>query len=217
MIRVPQTLEMQTIALRQALGLGHTYDFIDGGVDHPMEPGIAHLTAPDDTFHAYFEPTSGRSMVDALDDLEMLVSEADPPYDAILGFSQGSTLAATMMTRPDCDYVVSPFKFAVFFSAGMAADHAALFHDKVCMLESLPRNRRISIPTAHIYDENDPLSPRQGHLLRALCQDTGLHAATHGLGHQIPGRNDKKDLDAAVAAIKRVIADAGGNQRNRPK
>lgn len=173
---------------------------------HPPT-GVAHLISPGDTFHAYFNPTSGHSLLAALDDLDALIGEADPAYDAVLGFSHGSTLAATLLTRPGQN-VNPPFKVAVFFSAGMAADHAALHRDEVQVLQSEPGGRRIRIPTAHVYAEKDDVAPEQGRLLQGLCDDKIMYAAVHQLGHQIPGVGEKKDLEAAVASIKLAIADA---------
>lgn len=175
-----------------------------------MAPGIAHLVSPDDTFHAYFDPTSASSMLSALVDLDTLIAESDPPYDAILGFSQGSCLAATMLLRDDGPQ--PPFKLAVFLSAGMAADYQALEHGdgKVQMLRGKLGGERINIPTVHVYGENDSNAPGQGGLLRDLCQEEGRQTAVHRLGHQVPGGAERQDLDKAVAAIKRAIEAAQG-------
>ncbi|KAK8069349.1 serine hydrolase FSH [Apiospora phragmitis] len=198
-------------ALRYALGPEHTYDFVEGEIDHPMEPGVASLSAPGDTFHAYFDPQSGRAMLAALEDLDSLVAEAEPPYDGVLGFSHGCSLAATMLTRPRLQGAeeTTPFKLAVFLCAGMAADHDSLLQrDLIEKLRSvLGNNKRIKIPTAHIYAENDEACPGQGALLQSLCAENA-YAAVHSLGHRIPGATEKKELEAAALAIKRAIADA---------
>jgi len=200
-------LELQTGAFRYGLGSEHTYDFVEGGLDYPMEPGIANLVSSGDTFHAYFDPTSGHSMLSALDDLDTLIAEADPPYDAVLGFSHGSCLAATMLLRSSRN-IESSFKLAVFFSAGMAADHAALHQDKVQMLQQNPGGRLIDIPTAHVYAENDEVAPSQGKLLFGLCSEKERYMAVHRLGHRVPGTAERGDLENAVAVIRRAIEDA---------
>ncbi|KAJ6093085.1 hypothetical protein N7486_008374 [Penicillium sp. IBT 16267x] len=173
--------------------------------------GIRHLVTPSDTFHAYFEPSSGYSMLSALEDLDTLIEEADPPYDAVLGFSHGTTLAATLLLRPTG--VELPFKLAVFFSAGMAADHGALHHDEVKMMQPKP-GQRITIPTVHIYATNDEVAPGQGSLLQGLCDHRTSYTAVHQLGHQIPGIADGKDLEAASVAIRRAIWEAQGGFRS---
>lgn len=181
-----------------------------------LVPGIANLVSPDDSFYAYFDPTSGHSMLSALDDLDTLIAEADPAYDAVLGFSHGSCLAATMLVRPrqGLGRASCPFKLAVFFSAGMSADHPSLHLDKVQMLTGIPvhsdgSRRKIDIPTAHIYAENDDLAPGQGQLLWELCDErVGRYRAVHRLGHRIPGTTERTDLDNAVIAIRQAIADA---------
>ncbi|KAL2871602.1 serine hydrolase FSH [Aspergillus lucknowensis] len=197
-------LELQTSAIRYALGPQHTFDFVEGAIDHPMAPGIAHLVSPTDTFHAYFAPTSGLSMLSALRDLEALVADAEPAYDGVLGFSHGSCLAATLLLMPGAP----SFKVAVFFSAGMAADHSALQADVVTMLQQQHGGATIDIPTAHVFAENDEVAPGQGQLLVGLCAARGRHVATHGLGHQIPGAAERGDLENAVRVIREAIADA---------
>ncbi|CEN60975.1 hypothetical protein ASPCAL07645 [Aspergillus calidoustus] len=230
-----RVLELQTSAIRFALGPGHTYDFVEGALDHPMAPGISNLVSPTDTFHAYFAPTSGLSMLSALRDLDALIADADPPYDGVAGFSHGSCLAATLLLRPSPSPLAglaehstfatmrarapAPFRVAVFFSAGMAADYAALQDDEVKMLEQTQAQApssgeraavpmTIDIPTAHIFAENDEVAPGQGHLLARLCSAQGRHVSTHRLGHCIPGAGERRDLDNAVRAIRGAISDA---------
>ncbi|KAI0436486.1 serine hydrolase FSH [Xylaria telfairii] len=205
-------LELQTLAIRHALGPGHKYDFVEGGFDHPMEPSIASIVSPSDTFHAYFDPRSGLSMLETMNDLDELIAEADPPYDAVLGFSHGSSLAATMLTRPGRHTEQPPFKLAIFFSAGMAADHASLTNDTIRVLQAAENQKSIiRIPTVHVYAENDLVAPGQGTMLQNLCQPNDNYSSVHRLGHQIPGSADKKDLDAAVTAIKSAIKAVDGH------
>lgn len=167
---------------------------------------VANLISPDDTFHAYFDPTSGHSLLNALDDLDALVREADPPYDGVVGFSHGSTLAATLLTRPDQN-AQPPFKMAVFLSPGMAANHASLNQDKIEILQPNTVYQRICIPTTLVYAEKDEVAPEQGVLLQGLCEEKVMHVAIHQLGHQIPGIKEKRDLEEAVTAIKLAIED----------
>jgi hypothetical protein len=165
-------------------------------------------------------------MLSALGDLDSLIAEAEPPYDGILGFSHGSCLAATLLLRPPhpsaqqlpflASRASTPFKVAVFFSAGMAAEHATLQDDEVRMLQqaqSLTNSERaalrtINIPTAHVFAENDEIAPGQGHLLVGLCSPERRHVATHRLGHRIPGAVERNDLNNAVNVIKEAIRDA---------
>lgn len=159
-------------------------------------------------------------MMSALSDLDSLIAEAEPAYDGILGFSHGSCLAATLLLRPPpasthySPFGVSrtgtPFKVAVFFSAGMAADHAALQADEVKMLQQThgAASRMIDIPTAHVFAENDEIAPGQGHLLAGLCSVERKHVATHRLGHRIPSAAERNDLNNAVNVIKAAIKDA---------
>lgn len=143
-------------------------------------------------------------MLSALEDLERFLAEADLPYDGIIGFSHGACLAATFLLRAQIAGK-RPFKVAVFLSAGMAADPAGLLHDRVQVLESQQAECMIDIPTAHIFADNDQLSPGQGDLLFNACTPSNRHLAVHKLGHQMPGPTEQQDVEKAAMAIKGAI------------
>ena len=123
-----------------------------------------------------------------------------------MGFSHGSCLAATLLLRNSTGSSPAPFKLAVFLSAGMALDGAALEYGEVRMFNRT--DLRIGIPTAHVWGENDASAPGQGKLLSELCEPGKRATAVHMGGHSVPGVKDKRDLDAAVKAIKRAIEKA---------
>ena len=204
-----QILELQTAAIRYALGPEHTYDFIEGELPYPMEPGIAHLVSPGDSFHAYFDPTSASSILDTLEELEAHIADAtvdDQPYDGVIGFSHGSCLAATLLLRAAAAQRPLPFKVAIFLSPGMALDPVALEAGEVEMFRGT--GARIGIPTAHVWGENDRAAPGQGKLLSQLCEVGSRSTAVHSVGHSVPGPKEKRDLDAAVRAVKKAIVKA---------
>jgi predicted esterase len=175
--------------------------------------GIASLVSPSDTFYAYCDPNSAEDFLSTLSELDEHISSASPPYDAVMGFSQGSCLAATLLLRKSLRGEPLPFKCAVFLSAGMALDWESLERGEVEMYggrvvdgEKWERGKgAIGIPTAHVWGTKDACAPGQGRLLSELCSAEGREIAVHGGEHSVPGAGVQKDLMAAVGAIERTI------------
>ena len=205
-----QILELQTAAIRYALGPSHTYTFIEGSLPHSMEPSVGPLVTPGDSFHAYFDPTSAPSILATLTELSSHIASAaeddEEAYDGVIGFSHGSCLAATLLMQAAIAHLPLPFKVAVFLSPGMALDPVALEAGRVEMF--LGEGARIGIPTAHVWGENDAAAPGQGKLLSLLCDGASRSTAVHSGGHSVPGPKEKRDLEAAVRAIKKAVVKA---------
>ncbi|KAL9065190.1 MAG: hypothetical protein Q9161_008389 [Pseudevernia consocians] len=206
-----QILELQTAAIRYALGPSHTYTFIEGSLPYSMEPSIAPLVSPGDSFYAYFDPTSAPSILATLTELSSHIASAaanddEEAYDGVIGFSHGSCLAATLLLQAATAHLPLPFKVAVFLSPGMALDPVALEGGKVEMFRGTGAN--IRIPTAHVWGENDGAAPGQGKLLSLLCDGASRSTAVHSGGHSVPGPKEKRDLEAAVRAIKKAVVKA---------
>lgn len=85
----------------------------------------------------------------------------------------------------------------------MALNYEALERGEVLMAEDT--GARISIPTAHVWGENDACAPGQGKLLSELCEAGLRSVAVHKGGHSVPGVKEQRDLYAAIKATKRGI------------
>ncbi|CAF9910322.1 hypothetical protein IMSHALPRED_009155 [Imshaugia aleurites] len=211
-----QILELQTAAIRYALGPSHTYTFIEGSLPYTMEPSIAPLVSPGDSFYAYFDPSSAPSILSTLTELTSHIAAAaaannnndDEAYDGVIGFSHGSCLAATLLLQAATAHLPLPFKVAVFLSPGMALDPGALERGEVEMFRGTGGASYIGIPTAHVWGENDGAAPGQGERLALLCDGASRSTAVHSRGHSVPGPKEKRDLEAAVRAIKKAVVKA---------
>ncbi|PWY83832.1 hypothetical protein BO94DRAFT_586880 [Aspergillus sclerotioniger CBS 115572] len=190
--------EHQTAAIRQSLGSGHTYEWLEGAVKTQMAPGIQDLVSLDDEFLTYVNDTP-ESQRQAMTDLEHFIA-GEGPFDGLMGFSLGAGCGATYLLdhlqqggkgRP-------PFRCAVFFSGAppLQAKSAS------------PGPRLlIDIPTVHVWGLND-LAYGYGPALSRWCNAEQREVVLHEGGHEIPGPRDPLALARTVQAIKRTLAKA---------
>jgi pimeloyl-ACP methyl ester carboxylesterase len=171
---------------------------------------IASIADPKARYWAYYDSSSIASGQSALEQLASY-TDAEGPFDAVIGFSQGASLAAMHLLRhaqesPDAP---PPFRCGIFLSSIAVCDPAALMrHGTVRMLNGKlpPQTPPIQVPTAHIWGVNDP-SREDSQQLRQLCAPTASHAFIHGDGHIIPGLAAKDDLTSMVKIIRRALAE----------
>ena len=122
--------------------------------------------------------------------------ERDGPFDGILGFSQGATLAAIALATPR---MRERFGFGIFVSGmkSRAAETATLAYDAV------------TVPTLHVIGRKDrvmPVGMSEG-LFEAMTSSARMRA-THGGGHVVPRSDDDGEpvLREFLAAQRRRIA-----------
>lgn len=123
----------------------------------------------------------------ALDDLrKYLKSEA--PFDAVLAFSQGASIAATLMAQHDQRDPAStslPFSFAVFMSGGPPWDTRDVWR---------PYNAKedgeiIQAPTLNILSTKDHDYYHASLELMALCRSQDRQMVNHQEGHEVPRKS----------------------------
>lgn len=165
---------------------------------------FASLTANDDEFFSYLDIESAKSCSKALDDLDSFI-DAEGPFDAVMAFSQGAGLAATLMLRHSRQNSASPFKLAIFFSGGVPADPELLAEGIVRRLDPDVEGEVIHTPTAHIYGSNDHRLESDSQNLSRLCSVTNKTVQIHNGGHEIPGLKVREAVPAIVRAIKKVM------------
>ncbi|PGH23856.1 hypothetical protein AJ80_02104 [Polytolypa hystricis UAMH7299] len=195
-------------ALRYELGDHHEYDFVEGTVLWPAAPEIKHHLSSDDETFAYFEPSSPSSVFSALQDLEAYVEE-EGPFDGILAFSHGATLAASFLIyksqqRRTQKQLALGFKCAIFISGAPPVEFGGLREDGTTgSLHDLSDGELISVPTVHIWGRKD------NSVASPLSDITALYSqritCLHDGGHEVPGPETKKALTDSVKAIRRVI------------
>ncbi|KAF7911848.1 uncharacterized protein EAE98_011791 [Botrytis deweyae] len=202
--------ELQTVAIRHALSLDHTYDFIEGSVPCPIAPGLSGLVAPDTQTFQYADESSIASCTKALRDLQDYIAEFGP-YDGIIAFSSGASVAATLIIhqqilrkRQDC--MKFNLKCAIFFSGGIPIDPTALLErEEFVILQPDVHGEIIDLPTAHIWGCNDQLYPTFGLVLVDLCKLNLREIFIHEGGHDIPGPENKTAVAEIVKIVKRTV------------
>ena len=141
----------------------------------------------------------------ALEDLNDYI-EADGPFDAVMAFSQGASLAATLIARPagrENFAVNGGFKCAVFICAGKVFDPATIMGGKLRSLDAKVDGEVIRIPAAVIVGSKDP-QVEQSLGLSKLCSAQGREVVDHGGGHEVPTSSKAATL-RMVDAINKVI------------
>ncbi|KAK4236507.1 family of serine hydrolases 3 [Achaetomium macrosporum] len=194
----------QTAALRYELGDSHTYEFVDGTIPTSMAPEFANVASPNDDFFAYANFDDLASCLTALDQLDAYVA-AEGPFDGLLAFSQGATIAATYLAHMHRTGRRPPFKCAVFFSAGGVFDFDLLASGKVKLLTPEDVGEIITIPTAHIWGLQDN-TPVQSAAVGAVCAGEKRQVFLHEGGHEIPGVRSPADVKGSVRVMRRVIS-----------
>ena len=114
------------------------------------------------TSWAYFDPSSTASYIKALDYLDTYVA-AEGPFDGVLGFSQGASLAAMHLVRKaiQAPTEAPPFKCAILISCAAVYDPVAYFErGEVRVLDFERDGRPIKIPTVHIWASRIPCTTR---------------------------------------------------------
>lgn len=223
-------------ALRHQLGQSqvHTYEFIDGGqpvspapgtfsvlckllflssppveIDlHALNPGLEAFITSSEAL-AYYDDTSPRSVLEAIDDLSEWVAE-NGPFDGVMGFSQGASLAAMVLARARFANP-PPFMFAVFICAVLPFCEKALRNGDLKFLRAEDGDGPVvHVPTAHIIGAKDPhVSHSRG--LIDLCQAWGRAVVDHGGGHEIPRKPVEVTHDMAKG-VEQIITKASLGQ-----
>lgn len=126
-----------------------------------------------------------------------------------MAFSQGASLAATLMIRRfqqnPGGQIDPPFKCAIFIAGGIPGDPAALEQGTIRRLDHATDGELIHVPTTHIWGANDRQRPTFGPVLSRLCNAALRTVYVHDGGHEVPGPRDQLALTNTVKAIQRTI------------
>lgn len=166
-----------------------------------------YFPASDECF-AYFNPAEPSTFTTALDNLEAFI-EQEGPFDAILGYSHGAQLAASMLARANMkNQPDRPIKCAFFLSGGIPYTREQRGADGVSEIYYLDPNKNgtpVDLPTAHIWGENDTTHPGTSVVLSELCKPEWRAISIHGGGHEIPGASSREYLIGAVKVIRKTV------------
>lgn len=158
-------------------------------------------------YFAYFSDSVG-SLKKALDDLSAFI-ESNGPYDGIIAFSLGGSLAATYLFQqatlhPD---IPLPFKCAIFLSSVTPVDPIALERGDMRWLDPQVDGDQMlaGFPTAHIWGRNDTLWATRSEMLYGLCDPSSRLSVLHDEGHAVPGVRAQDALMASVRIVRRIV------------
>ena len=154
----------------------------------------------EDAIYALKDDPGHGAILEAIETLSHLL-EAEGPFDGILGFSEGSCLAATLLAdhleksrRAGKDSI---FKLGVFWGGvpPFTADGKRWY---------LPRHdgQVLDLPTIHVIGATDPFLAA-GMLLHNLCKPASATLFDHGKGHQIVW--ESKIVKSLVEVIREQI------------
>jgi pimeloyl-ACP methyl ester carboxylesterase len=177
-----------------------------------MAPEFEGVASLEDTFFAWWnEQDISVSARECLDHLDAYIAE-EGPFDGILAFSQGATVAGSFLARkmrmnPDAERAHPTFKCAIFMSSNGVYDVNDPADDSIIRLLTPEEDgEAINIPTAHIWGSNDTTVNAEL-TSRMSCSNT-REVYIHSGGHEVPGTGMKDDVTACVKIIRRVIATA---------
>ncbi|RFU36271.1 hypothetical protein B7463_g123, partial [Scytalidium lignicola] len=202
-----QIFEAQTAVLRASISTELNTDcdfvFVDGEIETEPRNGVEKYY--DGPFLSYYDWDSPQSIHIAYGLIYDLIEECGP-FDGVMGFSQGGSLAASFLLhhiekRP-AEPLEALFRFAIIICSGNPFDARG---PKVRRYHPDHDHLRIGIPTANIVGHKDDEYSRQL-LLHRLCDGRRSTLYDHGGGHEIP--RHAAAVKGMADAICRVIGEA---------
>ncbi|KAG5934393.1 hypothetical protein E4U59_006250 [Claviceps monticola] len=145
-----------------------------------------------------FKATAIQNTLDRL----MMVLDEDPEITGILGYSEGATVAASLILEEQRRYVeegrTRRIKSAVFFAGWPPI---RLVGDTVECLLADECDTVIDIPTCHVVGCNDPYIDGAMALF-SMCDEDSALLFDHGKGHTVP--RDPRTLQELVSVVNEV-------------
>lgn len=180
-----------------------------------MHPAIRDYFPTTDKYFQYFEENDASSCLKALSDLDRFVA-VEGPFDGVIAFSQGASIAATLMLQrlrqnAPIELVNPVFKCAIFLSAAIPCDPAELERGNIRAMSYETDGEVIRVPTAHIWGKCETSTYPQ--CLVKLCLGEQRNVYVHEGGHEIPGSQMDQALKDTVRVIKRSISMAQYKQQ----
>ena len=172
--------------------------------------GVERIVEPQDEFVGYADPTTTKGYRRAVLNVERFI-EKQGPFDAVMGYCQGSSIAASILVHKMQEDArrqrLKPiFQCAVFFAGMMPYDFA------YSGLGAEPRAMNfkddgevIDIPTAHVWGAHDREHPNFGLILSRLCRSDLKVDCIHDLGHKIPNAKSPDVVSRAAEAIEKTV------------
>ncbi|KAL4898763.1 serine hydrolase FSH [Aspergillus ambiguus] len=193
-----EIFEIQSGGITQALeDDGHEFVYVDGRVDAEPDPELMGAGIPPFFNHYRRDRAPGEQLTEAIKWATDVIAKKGS-FDAVMGFSQGAALAASLIVNHARSHDQPLFKAAVFICGARPYDPANGLDFVAASNEKYP----ITIPTTHIVGKEDHVLP-QSMQLHAACDPAQVEFYDHGSRHLIPF--DLKNTEAMISAIKKTI------------
>lgn len=201
-----------TASLRYHMGSPTTFefDFVDGAHPWPAHPSIYEVFGPQQTYLSYFDG-SALGAIAAVDDLATYLID-NGPFDAVVGFSMGGALAATLLLRPQnpamdkADWISARamVRSAVFLCGTLPVDVMELWRGRMAWISPQdigPGGKlyHIEVPSVHAWSPEDVEIPEESKALTRMCDASKVVEILHSEGHGVPSKS------VEVAAISSAI------------
>ncbi|ERF71955.1 hypothetical protein EPUS_06514 [Endocarpon pusillum Z07020] len=202
-----QIFEAQTAALRYRLGPAFEYDFIEGSYPWPAAPGIREIFGAHDMCYSYHDG-SAPSALEAVQSLSEYCRD-NSPYAAVMGFSSGAALAATLLIAEAGDEGLkkeqqATFGSAIFLCSTQPYDWRELKAGRVRFLDGQDASEAICIPTVHAWARNDKEYAEQGVKVVQMSKLAKRTEVIHNAGHGVP--NHGEALERLAVAVERATS-----------
>lgn len=163
------------------------YEMVDvsAGLHHLAEMlDLKRFSTPEDAVRGQsFGPKRNDAVTLTLDYVRNIIEE-EGPFHGVIGASEGAGAAATVLIneletsyKNGCRPEMQCGIFFVGVPALKVAGKGWILCDET--------DQRITVPTCHVYSENDPLV-MGSKALRDICQPNGRTLILHEYGHTIP-------------------------------
>ncbi|KAL9093842.1 MAG: hypothetical protein Q9165_003765 [Trypethelium subeluteriae] len=177
--------QLQPLSLALKKEIGSEMVYAHGELETTASAGIGDVyEAPYYSFFSWSDPPSRDDLASVSSAYQLLydIIEEEGPFDGILGFSQGATLAAAFLLhhakKNPLDLPFVHFKYAIFIAGGAPrrSDTEDLLpgYDKI-----------VRIPTVHIVGKQDEAYADALELFQ-LCHAETATLLTYDVGHIIP-------------------------------
>ncbi|KAI1322482.1 serine hydrolase FSH [Xylariaceae sp. FL0255] len=213
-------MEAQTGSLRYQLAnidpnTLFSFDFVNGSHPWPAHPEVAAVYGGDQ--HLSYYDGSSASALQALDDLAAHVID-NGPYDSVMGFSMGGSLAATLLLspqdpatdRPDWAAARAMIHSAIFMSSAQPWETIEMSKGRMVKVRTQEvgtegRWKPIEIPTFHLWSPRDlDIEPCESQDLMHMCKEDQRADFQHDAGHAIP--TDVSGTETIAIEIQHMFA-----------
>jgi hypothetical protein len=196
-----------TGSLRAQLPPNWEFDYIPS--PHETEPAAELKGVYPGPNYEFFSSYTPDTMSEAVTYLDEILADQEEPYDGIVGFSQGASVAASWLSR---SLAASGLKFAVFLCAALVppskAGTAKALEESIGSLAR--EGEKLDLPTLHVIGERD-LCFKQSERLVGNCEaKIARKVVVGGGGHNVP--RDGAVCGVIARAVERVAFEGVSRQ-----